>query len=134
MSPDKAKIKKVTRRINLVMWSAMGFLLLGYLPTAYLHSPKVSMVVAAMAVIPYGMKIARPVWAGVVSGLLGAATGAAAANALSAGLAPHAVMSAWLQYIAATGGFCAAIGALFGYLAHQRHRQTEEEWKSGNDE
>lgn len=125
MSTPPTKAKRLTRKINIVTWSMLGFLMLGYMPTTYLNTPVVSMVAAAMAVIPYGMWLAAPIKAAVVGIILGLLSGAAAAQAMSAGLF---IGSELLTYIVSPAIFCGLVAGLFGYMAQLRRRQLEQEW------
>jgi hypothetical protein len=130
MNKNRSKAKKITRWVNLVSWSVIGFGLIGYLPTVYFHNPVPSIVLAAMAVIPYAIKLGRPLRGAVVAGALGALAGISIVNSLPPTIAPPEVQLHFaMKYIGAVAGFCACVGALFGYMALQRHRQSEEEWK-----
>ena len=134
MNPDKPKAKRIARWINLVTWSAIGFFAVGYFP-AYISEPawaiRISMTAAAMAVIPYAVRIGRPLKSALIAALLGAVTGVGIINAfLSLGMIPPQGMGNFAaKYVAATAFFCASVGALFGYMALQRHRQVEQEWE-----
>jgi hypothetical protein len=136
MKPDQKKSKKISRWINLVVWSIVGFFLLGYLPTYLLQSSKgpiCSMVAAAMAVIPYASWIARPVRSALVSLGLGLLTGLAVANVLARlnlpGPEAQAMTNFASSFLLATVGLCTAVGAIFGYLGMLRQRRTEREWQ-----
>jgi hypothetical protein len=134
MNPDKPKAKRIARWINLVTWSAIGFFAIGYLPACIFgpapESAKwaiiISMAGTVMAVIPYAVRIGRPVKSALIAALLGAVAGIGIVNAfLTRGMIPPQ----GLWYVAATAFFCAGVGALFGYMALQRYRQVEQEWE-----
>ena len=133
MSPPQARKRTAARRLTVAIYLAGGFYALGFVPGHYLHTPVWSIVAAAMAAIPLGIKLGRPVRACVICGLLGAVAGAGVAVALvgTAPVAPEARSAFCLKYVAAIGGFCAAVGALFGYMALQRHRQAQQELDEG---
>jgi hypothetical protein len=122
MSRDLSTIKKITRKLNLVVWSILGFFLVGYLPAKANLRPQLAVTLtvalSALGVIPYASKIARPMKSALIAGLLGLVAGASLA-----------ATGGGLTYLFSTGGFCAGVGALFGHLARQRRRQAEEEWK-----
>ncbi len=118
MSRNPSTIKKITRRVNLILWSGIGFFLVGYLASTHLRpqmAVTVTVALSAIGVMPYASRIAHPLKSGLVAGLLGAVAGAA--------------MGGGLTYLCAMGAFCAGVGAVFGYLAQQRRRQAEDEWK-----
>ena len=72
------------KRISQVTWSMALFFALGYLPTLLFHRPDPSVVLAAMAVIPFGAR-ARSVRGGVLRGLgLGAIAGVTIALGMNA--------------------------------------------------
>ena len=131
MTGDKTKVKRITRWINLIVWSVLGFSVAGLLPAMYFHKPTISMALAAVGVIPYASKIARPVRSGLVAGLLGTISGISMVNALMSGtaLSQQAAADIAVRYVGATGAFCVGVGVLFGYLAQQRKRQAEDDWK-----
>lgn len=134
MTDAKSTAKKITRWVNLVLWSAIGFFLIGYLPAAHLQPSvaiTVTVAVSAMAVIPYASRLARPMRSAIVAGVLGAISGVAMVAVLTAGTmsSSQALTDFAVRHVCAVGGFCAGVGALFGHLARQRRRQAEEEWK-----
>jgi hypothetical protein len=121
MTAPQSSVKKITRWVNLVLWSGMGFFLVGYLPAAHLGSQlavTITVALSAMGVIPYASKIGDPLKSGLVAGLLGIVAGSS-----------MAAMGGGVTYLCAIGAFCAGVGAVFGHLARQRRRQAEEEWK-----
>ena len=123
MTDAKSKAKRITRWVNLVMWSIIGFFLIGYLPSLEARAghlrPEMAVMItialAAMGVIPYASKIGRPLKSGLIAVMLGLVAGAS--------------MGGGLTYLCATGAFCGGVGAVFGHLSQQRRRQAEEEWK-----
>ena len=134
MTAPQSSIKKATRWMNLIVWSGIGFFLIGYLPAAHLRqnlAVTVTVALSAMAVIPYASRLARPLRSALLAGMLGAISGISMVVVLTSGalVSSQALTDFTVRYVCATSGFCAGVGALFGHLARQRRRQAEEEWK-----
>ncbi len=124
--------RKIHRVVNLVVWSIIGFFALGYFLTNWMGSPILSMPLAAMAVIPYGVRICRPLRAGLVGLGLGTVAGLAIANSLAGGvpLAGRDMLALAGTYVGATAVLCTAVAALFGYSGRRRRQAIERQWKA----
>ena len=85
-----------------------GYLAVGYLPTVYFRTPKVSLVIAAMAVIPYASWIAKPFKAALVAAGLGLCAGAAMIGEFNGTNIVTADFTT--TYLLVFGGFCGCVG------------------------
>jgi len=76
--PEPRRRRSLSRRITVGLWICAGFFMLGYVPTVIWKDPRISLVLAAGAIIPVGSRLSSPVRAGVYGALLGLAAGASA--------------------------------------------------------
>jgi len=120
-----------------VLYAIVGFLAAGLFPTVILgdtygptYGPRVSMVLAAAAIMPIGARSGS-----VLSGLLrGLGLGILAGYAISMALVNQQFIrsqdilghTAW--YTFSTAFLCGAISALFAHLTRRRALRAEEDW------
>ena len=130
-SPTSPASGRRARLVRIAAWSIVGFMALGYVPTALAHSPLISLPAAALAVIPYGSRLARPLRAALAGLGLGMVAGLAVASGLLQGLpvAQDLALAFALQYAAATAAICAVVGAVSGYLGLRRRRNVQTQWE-----
>jgi len=93
------------------------------------RNPMLSMVLVALAIVPFGATAA-----GVRGGIFrGLGLGLIAGVAISVALVQHVRDRQYIAqvppiYIAATAGMCTVIAALFAHMAAKRRRLIEQEW------
>ena len=128
----KSKRRRTQRSKALrVLYAIVAFIALGYFPTRWLGDFRVSMVAAALAVIPFGAKSPR-----VARGLLrGALLGLLAGVAIVIGLARYQMQrdsvvtdDVAALCVAGTVVACGLIAALFAHLAKKRQEIADREW------
>ncbi len=129
-----AKRPRRHKKISRVMWSSAAFFALGFLPTRILGDPQVSLVAAACAIIPFGMRSSS-----IRQGLLrGLGLGLIAGVSIVAGVFDPAKLQSTPQqdlvrfgwfYVMVTPALCMAVAALFAALAKRRERLIEDEWR-----
>ncbi len=129
--------RKTNRRRNkalTVLYCFMGFLALGYFPTIFLREnfgPQLSMIVVAVAIIPFGAK-AGSVLSGLGRGAaLGLVGGAALPIALLQRFAipPDQIERTTALYTLATAMLCTAVAGLFAHMAKRRRERIDAEWR-----
>lgn len=127
MIPAEARAK----RIRKVMWVTFGFAMLGYSAVSVLADPRYAAVVAACAIIPIGATAPT-----VIKGVLrGAGLGLLAGVGIYAGLTygrkvePEALRQITLKAILGTMVLCAAVAAVFAFLARARRERIERQWR-----
>lgn len=132
MSRRKGGTKRRNKALT-VIYSVMGFFSLGYFPTVLLREffgPQAAMVLAAVAIIPFGMRVG-----GILKGFAcGLGLGVLSGGAISIGLIhrqaipPERIGQAAVVYALSTALFCGVIAALFAYLGRNRRRRINAEW------
>lgn len=132
-------------KVNRIVWAIAAFLLAGYVPTLYsvalFHNsdrpnPTMGIALAAAAIIPLGSG-ARSLLRALGRGLgLGAVAGMAAALAiiqmppLSESLQKNVLAPQYLMILTtSTAALCAAVSALFYFVAKRRRQKVEDQWR-----
>lgn len=113
------------------MWSCAAFFSAGYFPSRMSKEPVASMVLAAVLIIPFGMR-SKSIRQGLFRGIaLGLIAGIAALSGLApkTPMTPQALSHLAMVCIGGTVAMSAAVSALFAHLAKQRRRRIEDEWK-----
>ena len=129
-----AKRLRRHKKISRVMWSCAAFFALGFFPTRILGDPRVSLVAAACAIIPFGMR-SSSIRQGMLRGLgLGLIAGVAIVTAvfdtakLQSTPQQDLIRFGWF-YVIVTTTLCMGVAALFAALAKRRERLIEDEWE-----
>jgi len=127
--------RKRTSRVMAVIWSVAAFSAIGSVPMVMLRNPglaiRISMVAAACAVIPYGIR-SRSLLQGALRGAgLGFVAGSSLVSALDGlRLVPaQAFGRLGATYLTGTVVMCAAVALLFAHLAQRRRRMMEQPWE-----
>ena len=127
MNPAEARGK----RIRMVAWVTFGFAMLGYSAVMMLGDARYAAVAAACAIIPIGATAPT-----VVKGVLrGAGLGLLAGVGIYAGLTfgrqvkPETLRQITLKAILGTMVLCAAVAAVFAFLARARREKIERQWR-----
>ena len=118
-----------------VLYAIVGFLAAGLFPTMILgdtygptYGPRVSMVLAAAAIMPVGAR-SRSVLGGLLRGLgLGILAGYAISMAMAKFITPQAILGQTALYTFSTAFLCGGISAVFAHLTRRRALRAEEEW------
>ena len=119
-------------KARAIFYSILGFLAIGYLPTLILGDFRISLVVAAAATIPFGMRAEK-----LIKGLgRGAGLGLLAGVAIVLGLAHYqvsrdSIVTAQIAglCVGSTTALCAATAGLFTHFARKRRQQMDADWK-----
>jgi len=121
------------RRLIRAAWATAAFFSIGYFPTMLLAwaklvgPPVVSMAVATVLTVPFGISAGN-----LRRGLLrGAWLGLAAGVGVWAGLnygPQQRGTSGTLVFLFATAAMCAAVGAWFGWRAHCHTEAVDRAW------
>ena len=137
MAGRSRKTKRPSKAMR-VLYAVVGFLAIGLVPTLILgevFGPRVSMVLAGGAAIPLGAR-SKSIRGGLARGLgLGILAGYTVAmvwinQQLNQQLvAPAGIVRTTAVYTLSTAFLCAAVSALFAYLACRRRQHAEEQWK-----
>jgi hypothetical protein len=110
--------KPIPKRVVKVMWSCAGLFAIGYFPTAFLQDPRVSMVMAAGVVIPFGVK-ATTIPKGTIRGaLLGLIAGLGIMAALSMGYSKELPAPSAANYMALGSGAYASTVPGVSFVTH----------------
>jgi hypothetical protein len=124
------------RRVTRVVWSIMGLAAIGYLPTLWLKDPRPSMILAAMAVIPFAATAAtlprglgRGAGLGLVAGLsIAMAVQHLAIQQAGPQLNPAALQQSAWSCTLGTALLCAGVGLVFAVLARRRRMLIDRQW------
>jgi len=129
-----AKRLRRHKKISRILWACAAFFALGFFPTRILGDPRASLVAAACAIIPFGMRSVS-IRQGLLRGLgLGLIAGVSIVAAvfqtarLQATPQEDLVRFGWF-YILATTALCMGVAVVFALLARRRERFIEEQWR-----
>jgi hypothetical protein len=127
--------KKRSSRVMAVIWSVAAFSAIGSLPMMVLRNPglavRVSMVAAACAIIPYGIR-SRSLLQGALRGAgLGFIAGSSLVSVLDGMrlIPPQVFPRMGATYLTGTIAMCVAVSMLFAHLAQRRRRMMEQPWE-----
>ena len=126
---SRKRRRSLARKLSVGSWVVGLLLAAGYLPMRLTGmDPRISIVLAAVAAIPLGMR-ARSIARG---GLWGAAAGLTVAVGVVTALTRRGPVPIDLagKYLGALALFCGAVAALFAYLRRRRLARIEDEWRN----
>ena len=139
MKSSRHASRHVQKQVRRVIWTIMGFYLIGTVPTLIWKDARPSMVLAAMAVIPLVVHSRKLLHAVAKAAGLGMTAGAAMAMVLFNHLrqasppAPPEALAAFQRTawtcILGTALLCAAVGGVFSLLARRRRRLVDRQWE-----
>ncbi len=113
---DIRRKKPVHKRIVRIWWIGALLLAAGYFPTMMLKDARLSMVLAAAAVIPLGFK-ARTVWGGTLrAGLLGLVAAVGIAGGISGFYSRPVPLLLVTDYVALVSAMHASSAVEFGHV------------------
>jgi hypothetical protein len=124
--------KKYSNRLMTIIFSVAAFLAIGGLPLMLLRNHalavQVSLVAAACAIIPFGIR-SHSLPGGVLRGAgLGLAAGSSLISALRGLIPPQDFARYAATYSLAMVALTTAVALLFAYLAQRRRRMMEDSW------
>jgi hypothetical protein len=131
----QGKMKKLTGRATWTLLSIAAFSAIGGVPVMTLRNPglavRVSMVAAACAVIPFGIR-SRSLLGGVLRGAgLGLVAGWSLASVLEGlpWIPRQSLSHLGATYLLATTAMCTVVAALFAHLAQRRRSLMQQPWE-----
>ncbi len=125
--------KKYSNLAIAIIFSVAAFLAIGGLPLMFMGNHAlavhVSLVAAACAIIPFGIR-SHSLVEGILRGAgLGLTAGASMISALQGLIPPQDFARCAATYFLAMAALTTAVALMFAFLAQRRRRMMEDSWR-----